>query len=135
MSLSDRYSRKYVKEWRFNRWEHRWEIVGCDGAAHLSIVPYELSGTTEYSAGLEMHYRRPAPYMKNRPPNHARCFLLEGPCWHVGTSLYAQEHFVPMFLAGDEDGIFFAMMQWCDRNLTPEDSEDERTGKPQGGGA
>jgi hypothetical protein len=124
--MQDRYTKKYVKEWRIGQWEHRYEIIGAHGACHLSIQPYRLSdGPIEHSAGLEMHYRRPPKYMNDCAPSHAKCFLLEGPCWHDGTSLYAQEYFVPMFLRGDEDGIFSEMIRWCDGRLEEEKEQSD----------
>ena len=116
--MRERYTMKYTREWWIDCWQHRWEILGADGGAHLSIRPYKLSdGPVEYSAGLEMHYRRPPNHMDGCAPSYARCFLLEDPCWHDGTSLYAQEHFVPMFLRDDHDGIFSEMKRWCDDRL------------------
>lgn len=116
----DRYRKRYVKTWFIDSWEHRWEIVGARAGAHLSIRPYKSGDKIEHSAGLEMHYRNPPAYMGDCAPSHNRCFLLEGPCWHDGTSMYAQERFVPLFLDGDEDAIFSEMIRWVDGRLAEE---------------
>lgn len=98
----------------FNHWNHRWIIVGNNIAAHLDIRPYQIKdGPIEYSAGLEIHYGQPPDYMADEAPHHEECWLLHGPCWHDGTSLYAQEEFVPIFLNGcDHDLIFVKMINW-----------------------
>jgi hypothetical protein len=116
--MREKYTKKFTKTWSLDDWEYRWEILGAHGGAHLSIRPYKTSsGVVEHSAGLEMHYRRPPKYMGDCAPSYARCFLLEAPCWHDGTSMYAQDFFVPLFLARAEDLIFSGMIHWCDERL------------------
>ena len=108
------YTRKYTMEWYVNEWLHTWEIVGHGFGVHLHIHPYEVNGEpVRYSAGLEMHYAAPPDHMKHKPPSHVPCWLIKVPCWHDGTSMYAQEHFVPLFLRMDHDAIFYAMGEWA----------------------
>lgn len=45
--------------------------------------------------GLEIHYRKPTGYRQNEPPDNEDCWLLGGPCWHDGSSLAAEEIWIP----------------------------------------
>ena len=114
---------KYSRTWSIGQWEHQWEIVGARGGVHLSIRPWKHKDVTEYSAGLECHFRTPPEYREDEAPSHVRCWLLEGPCWHDGTSTYAQEHFVPLFLQDDHDRIFHEMKAWADGQFNRDDTD------------
>lgn len=116
-----RFTRKYSMTWWIDQWEHQWAIVGFGGGAHLHIRPYVRDGITEYSAGLEMHFAAPPVYSKDKAPSHVPCWLIKVPCWHDGTSLYAQEYFVPLFRRGqpDHELIFGEMERWADGYLRP----------------
>ena len=48
--------------------------------------------------------------MSNNPPSHDECHILKSPCWHDGTSLYAEEHYVPLLKFGDHIAIFSSMV-------------------------
>ena len=118
--MRPRYTRKYTMTWGLQQWDHMWQIEGADGGAHLSIRPWKHHDDerVEHSAGLEMHFRRPPAHMTNEAPTHSPCWLIHGPCWHDGTSLYASENFVPMFLDGcDHERIFSEMESWADAQL------------------
>ena len=68
------------------------DIIGDVGALSLNINEYDPG--KEPSAGLETHSR----YSLGCAPSHDQCHVLGGaPCWHDGTSLYASEHWLPMF--------------------------------------
>lgn len=87
-------------------WEYNWELIGAKGGLHLHISgPHHYSGEDHWSAGLEYHGRGPR-HGDNAPPNHDECWLLHCPCWHDGTSLYAEERYLPMFHAGEFGAIF-----------------------------
>jgi hypothetical protein len=67
-------------------------VVGDVGALSLHIG--EHGNGFNPTAGLETHSR----YSTGSAPDHDRCHVLGGaPCWHDGTSLYASEHWLPMF--------------------------------------
>ena len=80
---------------RFGNPEHIWTCIGSLGAMHFHATDlgeeYEARHGIRYSAGLEIHSRAP---LSDQPPNE-KYWLIGGPCWHDGTSLYAQERVVP----------------------------------------
>jgi hypothetical protein len=89
-------------EYRVNRpygdvWQHVWLIHGPLGSVHFHFS-HNPEHEAKYgpSAGLEIHYRTPPPYMKDRAPQHPQCQILHAPCWHDGTSLYATEKLYPL---------------------------------------
>ena len=54
------------------------------------------------SLGVEMHKRVPAD-----EANHQSCYLLGGePCFHEGTSLWASEFVMPLFMSAGSDAVF-----------------------------
>lgn len=99
---------KFRKEYRYNLSagypKHIWICEGRHGAVHLHITDlgedHARKYGDRYSAGLECHYRQPPRYMSDQAPSQKDCWVLGGPCWHDGTSLYAQESYVP-FWQGD----------------------------------
>lgn len=98
---------KYTYTKDFGTPQHRWELVGPLGA-----VDFHVSLTEGYSpsAGLEFHHSLRCNYRTNEAPDHVKCWLTGGPCWHDGTSLYATETLWPkieMHLqTHDHDTIF-----------------------------
>lgn len=80
---------------------HIYSLVGAVGGVHLHVTDYgedrSKHFTDRYSAGLETHWRSPPSWMQDKAPSNDVCWLLMGPCWHDGTSLYASEHCVPIF--------------------------------------
>lgn len=79
--------------------KHHFEVIGARGGLHLHITDLgEEKQQDRWSAGLEEHWRSPPPYMDDRAPSHDVCWLLHCPCWHDGTSLYAMETLLPLFL-------------------------------------
>lgn len=99
-----RYRVRYVWSHRFGHPHHSYEVVGRHGGLHLHISDlgdeHAKKYGERYSAGLESHWREPPGYMADQPPSQDECWLLKQPCWHDGTSLYAQERYVPMFVGG-----------------------------------
>lgn len=125
MELPERYIYKYEKsKLRYGKdlWQHMWSIVGGKGGCHLMIQEYENSqGIKEYSCGLEYHYIAPPEYMKDKAPSHMECFLIKRPCWHDGTSTYATENYLPMFLGKRSDAeIFYNIAKDLDQSLGEE---------------
>lgn len=91
--ISRKWRPAYNMVWKFDRYAHRYTVLGSKGALSLHISSYGNNG--EHTAGLEYHHREP---IDGRAPDYARCWLLQGPCWHEGTSLYAEERFLPLHL-------------------------------------
>lgn len=99
---------------RFGKWNYSYELVGSKGALNLRISgPHVYDGAEHWNAGLETHSR--TPMNGDTAPDHAECWLLKCPCWHDGTSLYAQEEYLPMVLRDDHDGVFRQMVRDADR--------------------
>ena len=90
-----RFRNEYRYAPRFDNPEHIWTCTGSLGAMHFHATDlgeeYEGKHGIRFSAGLEIHSRAP---LSDTAPNE-KCWLIGGPCWHDGTSLYAQERVVP----------------------------------------
>ena len=107
---------------RFGQWAWSFEIVGAKGGVNFHVTgPHRYDNTDHWSAGLEYHSATPRD---DEPPDHGRCWLTHRPCWHDGTSLYAQERYLPMWHRGDVDGIFRSMMRDADRHFYPEAADE-----------
>ncbi len=93
-----KYRHEYRYAPRFGNPEHIWTVIGAKGAMHFHVTDlsedYERANGVRWSAGLETHSRMP---LGDDAPSHEKCWLLGGPCWHDGTSLYAQEQIVPFW--------------------------------------
>jgi hypothetical protein len=98
--------------WKWCRWEHSYELIGRHGGLHFHVLEHGAEmlkqGCDPFGAGLEVHYRQPPDGMAGLPPSHDECWLLKCPCWHDGTSLYAQETLLPMWeqLRGIPESVF-----------------------------
>ena len=74
-----------------------WAVIGPLGAVHFwKFNNYPQLG------GVEEHRKAPADYQNGQPPSHEDCFLLGCPCWHDGSSLYADTFFPILELQGEE---------------------------------
>jgi hypothetical protein len=60
--------------------------------------------------GVEGHRR-----VSKDKANHEYCQLINGPCKHDGTSLYASETVMPAFLRGGSDAVY-PLLESCYRN-------------------
>lgn len=99
-------------------WRMSYDVIGAAGAVSLNVSgPHHYGGEDHYSAGLECHWRSPPAYMCDRPPSHDECHVLKCPCWHDGTSLYAQERFLPLVLRGEHEVVFALLAAEADDRL------------------
>lgn len=122
--LSRNYRYTIRQSFRHGRWEYSWELIGANGGVQLHISgPHEYDGRENWSAGLEYHWRKPPSYLAQSPPSHDQCWLLNCPCWHDGTSLYAQDHYLPLFIQGDTTRILRSLARDADDKLN--DIRDE----------
>jgi hypothetical protein len=80
---------------RFGHSEHNWLVIGARGGLQLRISEHP-SG---HYAGLEIHHRTPPAWAKEDAPSHDRCWVLDCACWHDGTSIYAEDKFLPIWKA------------------------------------
>lgn len=118
--MNPKFKYKYEKTLKYDGkcWDHNFCVLTYWGGVNLHIAEYfDSNKILNYSCGLESHYRNPPEYMKYDAPSHEHCWLLKCPCWHDGTSLYAQEHFLPMFLNTSHEVIFTALTQYCDEQV------------------
>jgi hypothetical protein len=112
--LPRRYRYQFRAVRRFGTWEYSYELIGQYGGVHLHVSgPHKYDGSEHWSAGLEMHSRTPIGG-EDSPPSHDHCWLLKCPCWHDGTSSYAQEHVLPMVLAEDHASVFRSLVRYAD---------------------
>ena len=96
---------------------HTWSVVGELMALHFWVRDFGVDEIgCQYSGGLEVHYKSAPPYMKDDEPSNEHCWLLEGPCWHDGSSLVAEEKWIPMWLSDpeDQDGILARLSRELD---------------------
>lgn len=103
---------RYTWSWQWGRPSHGWSmLVGEVGGLHFTAAQFHDDDDDRWSCGLEIHRRTPPS--PGIAPDHARCWLLEGPCWHDGTSLYAQETLWPRIkdaaLAGQHEYVFMRL--------------------------
>lgn len=57
--------------------------------------------------GTEAVSRTPArDYEEGKPADHNDCWLIGGPCWHDGTSLYASEFMIPLLEREGEGALW-----------------------------
>lgn len=89
--------RPYMKKTlRFGEWESRYWVEGAMGAVEFW---FRKNANDDYSdiekvyGGIEQHS---VTTDDDRPPSHGQCEQCSGrPCWHDGSSLYAQESWIP----------------------------------------
>lgn len=107
MVQADSNADESVEKSPFRRFkqEHKertdWAIIGPRGAVHF----WKFNTTSHDCGGVEEHRKEPNDYQVGEPPSQDNCFLLGCPCWHDGSSLYADKFFPILRDEGDE-GIF-----------------------------
>lgn len=78
-------------------------VIGEKGAVHFwHFKKFANSG------GVEEHRKEPAAYQVGRPADHDCCFIIECPCWHDGSSLYADKFF-PILEVQGEDAVYIQL--------------------------
>jgi len=126
--LPRRYHYALNSSLRFGRWNHSYELVGAKGGVHLHVNgPHQTPSGEHWSSGLEYHSRTA---WDDVPPHHTECWLLKCPCWHDGTSLYAEEYYLPMVIAGEHRRIFLSLVHDADQWFERIAAQTERDGRP-----
>jgi hypothetical protein len=100
---------KLVRLTREDDYEKRWIVVGEHGAIdfHCSHADSEFACKYGRTGGIEYHHRAPASYMRSDYSCvHDHCWILDGKCWHDGTSLWASEHWIPLLESSGEAAIW-----------------------------
>ena len=87
---------------------HTWFIKGAGGGVHIWARQAKITNRpTEWIGGVECHWSEcPSDYsgwFKPDAPSQPDCWLLDGPCWHDGTSLYFSESIAPRLPHPDSD--------------------------------
>ena len=102
-----------------------WSVIGPYGA--LSFWCEETTPESrkvlgeEYYGGVENHYNAVAkPEYLNDASHRADCHLVEGGCWHAGTSLWASERWIPYVLPYGNECIFAELEHYYEDRMKPE---------------
>ena len=81
------------------RLTHEWALAGEKGGIHIhgwQCEYFSQPGLIEWMGGIECHWAaNPPEWMEADKPSHEHCWLLDGPCWHDGTSLGFSENIAP----------------------------------------
>jgi len=103
-----KYHSKYEYSLPFGNPVHVWSVIGRHLAIHLRLTDIKNHGL---SGGIELHHREPPEYMADEAPSDIRCELLQGPCWHDGSSMAATEFWIPFWQSAphDHDRMFAAL--------------------------
>ena len=106
-----RYALKYTIQ--FGVCRHSYELIGAHGGLNVHVSgPHVYDGGEHWSAGFEVHSR--TPLYCDDAPSHDQCWLLQCPCWHGGSSLQAEERYLPLIKAGAHDLVFWNMVNAAD---------------------
>lgn len=80
--------------------QHIWSVVGEKGGVHVWAAPQHPDLAKKWGekfyGGVEVHSRTRLYDFGDGAPNHKDCWLLKGPCWHDGSSLYFSENIEPI---------------------------------------
>lgn len=117
-----KYRCRYIYEVRHGSPIHVWTLIGRDGGIHLHIHEHEIDGEIVHEGGIEIHYRVPPKYMSQDAPSEDCCWLIRCPCWHDGSSLQAQEKWIPIWHENkhDHDSMFRALCAYADEAFSRE---------------
>jgi len=112
--LTRRYRYRLRVDFFAGSWRYDYSLIGAKGGMNLHVTgPHHYDNSDHWSAGLETHSRTPL-YDDDAPPSHDECWLLKCPCWHDGTSSYAQDTYLPMVLRADHAAVFRQMIRDAD---------------------
>ena len=91
-------------------WRHSYVIEGAKGAMEFHVSQYR-GDSNRPTGGLERHSTIPDG---DKAPDNGLCSAVSfRPCWHDGTSLYAEEVLVPQWMecGGDHDYVFNMLLR------------------------
>lgn len=104
-----------------------WAVTGIYGTLSFHVTTYLLGEEVRRWGGVEAHYNetsRPS-YMANKPPDYTDCHMNGGRCWHEGTSLWADEYWIPKVLHRGDEAIFEELEKHYENKLSPEQPDTE----------
>lgn len=80
---------------RGSRQEHQWSLVGERGGIHVDAWLHGSEYRDDrWIGGIEGHSPTRRDYDSEKP-SHDHCWLIQGPCWHDGSSLQFSEQIAP----------------------------------------
>lgn len=124
--MSEKYRCKYEYSIDCGEPTHLWILVGRYGGLHLSIREgkADKDGTPRYYGGFEMHSRTP---LSDTAPDRDKCWLLQCPCWTSGSSMAADEVWIPRWLddPGNHDRMFRFMAVEADKRFSEHERKDK----------
>ncbi len=86
---------------------HVWWIKDERGAVHIWARVSHLTGyPSEWIGGVECHWANcpeSSGWFDPSSPSQTECWLLKGPCWHDGSSLYFRERIALFFPHPESD--------------------------------
>ena len=88
-------------------------LVGKRGGVHFRVRDFVRDGEIVRYGGIEKHSKTPFEYSNQDKPDNEDCWLIGCPCWHDGSSLIAQERYIPVYemclLDGDFEPIWLML--------------------------
>ena len=99
----------YSYAYNAERKTHSWAVVGEQGGVHIraTLMPdsaAQLFGG-RFCGGVECHWRQAPDWAAHEAPSHDHCWLLKGPCWHDGSSLYFDVNIAPLLHGIDGETV------------------------------
>ena len=119
---NNKFKRLYKKWFWIDSWQHHFQVTGRWGGVHFHVGEraydgHYTAGASRLHSGVEFHYA-------DNAPNYTDCSVIDGLCWHDGTSMGA-EPYVESWLRGDEDGIWSMLRSAMDRFEPCEGGSDD----------
>lgn len=121
----------YQQTLRGGRITHQWTLASKDGGIHIHGWRVDGDGWREWMGGVECHWPTAPEWGSPDKPSHDHCWLLGGPCWHDGTSLYFSERIADMLPPTDtlEDRhhmfITHELIHWFRSRITTEEGNGQ----------
>lgn len=79
----------------YNDGRHIWACRNELGGIHIWAQEFNSPfAFCSYYGGIEVHSPKQV-YDFSPEPSHESCWLIGGPCWHDGSSLWFQEQIIP----------------------------------------
>jgi hypothetical protein len=91
---------------------HEWSLSNGKGAISIWASYLNVLGFESWYGGIERHGAAPPKHNPDEAPSQEHCHLLNGPCWHDGSSLQFENQIKGVLpKQGDED--------WSSTNMPP----------------
>lgn len=108
-----------------------WSLKGPSGGVHVWAQFHEnpTSWGEKCYGGCEVHYPYSPYEHSGNEPHHEKCWLLNGPCWHDGSSLYFSENIQPMVESYEDEPekiteyVNGELLSWYESHLSKHDHE------------